>query len=292
MSKKYYIYKFLDKNNNVIYIGRSENIEQRIATHFSPSGHLPKKCYKNVKSVEYIEVDTKIDMFIMELYYINKFKPIYNTADKYEDEIQTKIDESLNLWKEYDKDNIKIIQNYIENLKFETQDVKMLTEEDYWKIMNYVCDNDLGFENQEQFKTILMFQANSGTPIKNTLNVKLSDFFEKTEICCEIRVKNLETNKKSKFPVHTFLYQRLKEFSVKYNIKEDEFLFNMSINELNNYLNLICADLNLDSKINIHSFRKFFATMIYYENNYRVELIEYFLQDLNNSTFKKYVEIY
>lgn len=74
----YYVYRFIDKNENIIYIGKSNRIDLRIKEHFSNYGHLPKECYENTIRVECIEFSTKVEMDIKEIYYINKFKPEYN----------------------------------------------------------------------------------------------------------------------------------------------------------------------------------------------------------------------
>ena len=43
----YYVYRFLDKSQNVIYVGKSkQDLEIRFAGHL----HLPKECYSMVRS--------------------------------------------------------------------------------------------------------------------------------------------------------------------------------------------------------------------------------------------------
>ena len=81
MTKKYYVYRFLDKDFTVIYIGKTTNLHTRMKQHFGTKGHLPKDCYDNVYRVDYIEVHTKLDMDIKELYYIGKLQPTYNKVN-------------------------------------------------------------------------------------------------------------------------------------------------------------------------------------------------------------------
>lgn len=90
----FYVYRFLDQNDNIIYIGKTNNMDNRMYIHFH-SGHLPKECYCSVSKIEYIKLETKIEMDIVELYYINKVKPKYNIKDKQNEELQ------LNLKEEY-----------------------------------------------------------------------------------------------------------------------------------------------------------------------------------------------
>ena len=82
-----YVYRFINNNNTIIYVGKANNINIRISQHFSNAGHLLQECYAEVERIEYIELPTKIDMDIKELYYINKWKPKYNIINKQEEEL-------------------------------------------------------------------------------------------------------------------------------------------------------------------------------------------------------------
>lgn len=77
-----YIYRFLNKTNEVIYVGRTNNIIRRIRQqHFGTSGHLPSTCYQQTKQVDFAQVESENDAKMYELYYIEKHHPIYNKAD-------------------------------------------------------------------------------------------------------------------------------------------------------------------------------------------------------------------
>lgn len=69
------IYRFLDKNNEVIYIGKARKLIQRINNH----SHLPKSCYEEKCAVEFTSFDTEDEMDIAERYFVPKYKPKYNT---------------------------------------------------------------------------------------------------------------------------------------------------------------------------------------------------------------------
>ena len=69
----YYIYKHLDNNNNIIYVGQTINIESRQSDHKTHSE------WKNeISKIEYAEVTDKLLMDIYERYYISKYNPINN----------------------------------------------------------------------------------------------------------------------------------------------------------------------------------------------------------------------
>lgn len=69
------VYKFLNKDNEIIYIGKAKDLENRLMAH----NHLPKECYEERESVEFTMFETEDDMDLAERYYIPKLKPKYNT---------------------------------------------------------------------------------------------------------------------------------------------------------------------------------------------------------------------
>ena len=104
-----YTYRFLDSENRVIYIGyTSQTMAKRIGQHFT-KGHLPKKCYKSISRIDYIKWDTKSDAQVMEVYFINKYHPIYNKLDKQNDHLNIQVTDEKE-WQVYQvikKPNIK-----------------------------------------------------------------------------------------------------------------------------------------------------------------------------------------
>lgn len=114
MIAMYFVYRFLDNENNILYVGKTKNsLNNRIRQHFSENGHLDKKCYEKVSFIEYIELKNKIEMDIKELYYINKWKPIFNSKDKNDEDFDFTIEENSK-WKAYqhvDKNYEQIIDN-------------------------------------------------------------------------------------------------------------------------------------------------------------------------------------
>lgn len=98
--QKNYVYRFLDENFKVIYIGKTTNIDSRMKQHFGNNGHLLNECYEKVCRVDYIELKTKLDMDIKELYYIGKLNPKYNSMNNgYE--VTVEINEAEDSWATY-----------------------------------------------------------------------------------------------------------------------------------------------------------------------------------------------
>ena len=77
-----YVYRFLGKNNEVLYIGKTKHLETRLMTHFGKNGHLRPKEYAQVHSVQYITFPSYNDAGIMEIVFIDYYCPPFNKAIK------------------------------------------------------------------------------------------------------------------------------------------------------------------------------------------------------------------
>ena len=109
-----YTYRFVDTNENVIYVGYTgQTMAKRISQHFT-KGHLPKKCYKSIARIDYIKWDSKSDAQVMEVYYINKYHPKFNKLDKQGDRLNIEIEDEKE-WKVY-----QVIKK--PNIKYEAED--------------------------------------------------------------------------------------------------------------------------------------------------------------------------
>lgn len=101
-----YVYICKDKDDNVIYVGRSQNIDSRMSSHQDND-----YWWNKVNNITVAKLKSKTDMAIYEIYYINKFKPKYNTKDKFED-----YDYCTLKLKELKFEKYKKLHNFIDNL--------------------------------------------------------------------------------------------------------------------------------------------------------------------------------
>lgn len=87
VNQKYYIYKFVDEDESVLYVGKTKRLDSRIYSHIKD-----KKWLKSGVKLYCSEVKNPTDMDIYETYYINKLKPRYNKLKVYHAEFTQKID--------------------------------------------------------------------------------------------------------------------------------------------------------------------------------------------------------
>lgn len=74
----FFIYRFLDNKDKLLYIGKTNDMKSRMSAHFG-GGHLGRDKMNKVKTVEYINFDNEPDQHVSEMYLINKHKPPFNT---------------------------------------------------------------------------------------------------------------------------------------------------------------------------------------------------------------------
>ncbi len=81
------VYKYLDKNRKVLYIGKAKNLKNRVKSYFRftptlhPSPTLSPRIYKMINEaryLEYIVVENENDALILENSLIKQLKPKYN----------------------------------------------------------------------------------------------------------------------------------------------------------------------------------------------------------------------
>lgn len=90
MSKKYYIYKYVI-DEDIIYIGLSErDLQYRLYEHSIEEKFLP---YIPTAKIYYFTVKNKTEMKIMEKLLIDKYTPILNDKDKYDETINIEFTE-------------------------------------------------------------------------------------------------------------------------------------------------------------------------------------------------------
>ncbi|MFA5047642.1 MAG: GIY-YIG nuclease family protein [Patescibacteria group bacterium] len=77
------VYFFIDKNNEILYIGRATSLKKRVASYFRPN--LDPRIAEMVslaKKIKHRQTDTLLDAIILEANEIKKHWPKYNVKDK------------------------------------------------------------------------------------------------------------------------------------------------------------------------------------------------------------------
>ena len=74
------VYKFLDKSDRVIYVGKAKNLKKRVRSYFTgkKTDEKTRSLVSKISSISVVLVDTESDALLLENNLIKKFKPKYN----------------------------------------------------------------------------------------------------------------------------------------------------------------------------------------------------------------------
>ena len=79
------IYMMKDKYGDIIYVGKSKKLKERVKSYFTNSKNHSKKVKRMVKNIEDLDViltDTELDALLLECEMIKKIRPMYNQLMK------------------------------------------------------------------------------------------------------------------------------------------------------------------------------------------------------------------
>ena len=96
--------------------------------------------------------------------------------------------------------------------------------------------------------------------------------------------------KERTFTVPEEIREYINDYRMRYHMTEQQRLFDLSDRQIQKHLKAACDYLGLDG-ISTHSFRKYFATQIYIENGYNIELVHQLLQHSSAAVTQKYIGI-
>ena len=73
-------YQFLDKNGEIIYVGKAKNLKKRVSSYFIKNHPNIKVrvMVPQIKKIQYIITNTEVEALILESHLIKKYKPKYN----------------------------------------------------------------------------------------------------------------------------------------------------------------------------------------------------------------------
>ncbi len=164
-----------------------------------------------------------------------------------------------------------------------------LTQEQYKELIMTMKTGGAGFRANNRIATALELEANMGLRIEDILNLKLKDIISDGNRY-RLNITEKKTGKKRTFTVPLQIYQYIKIYALDNGIKENELLFPIGERTVQKYLAKVADYLRYEN-IGTHSFRKFFATQIYLNNNYNIVLVQQLLQHSSVAVTQKYVGI-
>ena len=170
---------------------------------------------------------------------------------------------------------------------------RAIDEETYKRIISTM---QKGFEYQgvihkknEKISTVLQLEYNLGLRIGDILNLTMDNFM-KDGSRYRLDIHEQKTGKYRNFTVPVEIYNFIRDYAYENNINPKARLFPITERAVLKHLKVTCDYLGLEG-IGTHSFRKAFATNMYVNNHYNIELVRVLLQHSSVTVTQRYFGI-
>lgn len=180
--------------------------------------------------------------------------------------------------------------------KMANKKTEPVTEEQMKTIIQTIRSGFLNTHPNDTVAAVLVVEGNLGLRISDILKLKLEDIKLISSPSGGIRyhldITEKKTGKQRTFIVNKDVYLFLLAYCRKHNRTDKEKIFQVSERWCQKILQKACDYLGYDgSVIGTHSFRKFFATELYYENEKDIRLIQTVLQHSSSSVTARYIGV-
>lgn len=171
---------------------------------------------------------------------------------------------------------------------------RAVTEVEYKNIITalrtgFILPSNQHIRPNEKVAVALTLEANMGMRINDILHLKLSDI-KRNGGRYHLNVKEEKTGKLRTFMVPVEIYAFIQQYAIDKGIKPNQRLFDITTRAVQNSLKLACKYLEIDG-VSTHSFRKFFAQMIYDANDNNIELVRELLQHSSIAVTQHYIGV-
>ena len=166
---------------------------------------------------------------------------------------------------------------------------RALTERQYKEIIQTRQQGFQGQRPNDRCATLLMLQANLGLRIGDLLELRLCDIVRDGDRY-RLDIVEEKTGKRRRFTVPVILQQFIENYCYRNKIGRQERIFPITARNVQLVLKRTCEWLGYEG-IGTHSFRKYYATEIYKNNDYNIALVQHLLQHSSASTTQRYIGI-
>ena len=169
-----------------------------------------------------------------------------------------------------------------------------LSEQQYERIIKtilngFTCADGHIVKGNQRIATALVLEANLGIRISDILKLTLNSIIHDGNRY-RLDIVEKKTKKKREFTVPLEIYLYIQNYTLENNISPAARLFPISERAVQKHLKLCCDYLGYEN-ISTHSFRKYFGTNIYEENNHDINLVRVLLQHSSVTTTQRYIGI-
>ena len=149
--------------------------------------------------------------------------------------------------------------------------------------------NGVSYKSNDRIATILVLEYNLGLRVGDILQLKV-DSFVKDGSRYRLDIYEQKTGKYRNFTVPVEVYSYVRDYAYAQGISPSSRLFPITERAVLKHLKVTSEYLGLDG-VGSHSFRKGFATNVYVNNHYNIELVRTLLQHSSVTVTQRYIGI-
>lgn len=164
-----------------------------------------------------------------------------------------------------------------------------LTIQQFETIIRVMTMGGINFRSNNRIATALVLEANLGLRIEDILSLHLRDIIRDGSRY-RLNIIEQKTGKARVFTVPFQIYQYIENYCLRNQISAAEIIFPINERTVQQYLKKV-ADYLGYNMIGTHSFRKFFATSIYNNNEHDIVLVQELLQHSSAAITQRYIGI-
>lgn len=168
---------------------------------------------------------------------------------------------------------------------------KIITKEQFVEIIQTIRNGFLTCKPNERVAMALILEGNIGIRISDVVQFTLNNIIKEDG---QYRLSLIEqkTKKKRTFIIPEELVQYIRQYCIDNNIKSNEIIIPLTPRAIQKHLRLACDYLGNEYKnVSTHSFRKFFANNLYYNNGEDILLVKEALQHSSVETTQRYLGV-
>ncbi len=167
-------------------------------------------------------------------------------------------------------------------------------DEDTYKLIIATMKNGFSYQGvqykpNERIATVLVLEYNLGLRVGDILSLCV-DSFVKDGSRYRLDIYEQKTSKYRNFTVPDEVYQFVRDYAYQNGISSKAKLFPITERAVLKHLKAVCSYLGLEG-VGSHSFRKGFATNVYVNNHYNIELVRTLLQHSSVNVTQRYIGI-
>lgn len=137
--------------------------------------------------------------------------------------------------------------------------------------------------------TVAVLQASLGLRLGDVLQLNMRSFIKESGRW-KLNIKEQKTGKVRDFTVPVEVYSFIQDYAINMGISNTAKLFDISERQVERHLNKVFCKMELPLRnYGSHSYRKYFASRIYLENEMNIELVRVLLQHSSVAVTQRYI---